>query len=84
MRYLRNKEMSDPNWVHRKQQDYFNLKAALQRFEWGGAFIPEACRNALWNIQMEIARMDEPIKAWKAEKPEYMTLRKPRAGRSGK
>lgn len=71
-RYLRNKEMSDPNWVHNKQQDFFNFKAALQRLEWGSAYLPKACNNAMWNIRMEVERMDEPIKSWKVEKPEWI------------
>lgn len=78
-KHLRNKEMSDPDWIHKKQQDWFALKAAWQRFEWGSAFIPQACRDAHWIIHCELDRMDEPMKAWKAEKPEWITLRSRKA-----
>lgn len=74
--YLTNKEMSDPDWVHKKQQDWFALKAAMQRFEWGCAYIPDACQQALHIIRVEIARIDEPMKAWKAEKPVWRTYRR--------
>lgn len=77
-RFLRNKEMSDPDWIHQKQQDFFNLKAAWQRFEWGSAFLPHGCTKAFWIIRTELERMDEPIKAWKAEKPCYITLKRKR------
>lgn len=75
-RYCLNKEMSDPDWVHKKQQDFFALKAAFQRFEFGAAFIPQACFDAHWIIRQEIQRMDEPMKAWKAEQPRYVELKK--------
>jgi hypothetical protein len=75
-RYCVNKEMSDPDWVHKKQQDYFALKSALQRFEWGSAYIPQACFDAYMIMRQEIERMDEPIKAWKAEKPRYKMIKK--------
>lgn len=70
-RHFINKEMSDPDWVHRKQQDYFALKSAFQRFEWGAAYIPVACYDSYRIIREEIIRMDEPMKIWKAEKPKY-------------
>lgn len=76
MKYIINKELSDPDWVHNKQQDYFNFKAALQRFEWGAAYIPEACRIALYNIRREVERMDDPIKAWKPVKKQWMNERR--------
>lgn len=66
-----NKEMSDPDWIHKKQQDFFALKAAFQRFQWGMAYIPSACFDAANIITRELDRMDEPMKAWKAEKPRY-------------
>lgn len=69
-----NKEMSDSDWIHKKQQchkDYFALKSAFQRFEWGAAYIPAACWDSYQIIQKELIRMDEPMKAWKAEKPRY-------------
>lgn len=72
-RVITNKEMSDPDWVHRKQQDYFALKNAFQRFEWGSAYIPQACFDSVWIIRKEIERMDEAMKVWQAEKPKYRT-----------
>jgi hypothetical protein len=75
-RYCMNKEMSDPDWIHKKQQDFFALKAAFQRFEWGSAYIPQACFDAYWIIRLEMSRMDEPMKAWKAEKPRYRAIKK--------
>jgi len=74
-KYLTNKEMSDPDWVHKKQQDYFALKSAFQRFEWGAAYIPDACFQSAQIIRVEIERMDEPMKAWKAERPMWKSLK---------
>lgn len=71
-KYLSNKEMSDPDWVHKKQQDFFALKNAFQRFEWGSAYIPQACFDAYFIIRREIDRMDESMKMWKAEKPVWI------------
>lgn len=70
-RYLLNKEMSDPDWVHKKQQDFFALKNAFQRFEWGSAYIPDACYDSANIIRAELNRMDESMKVWVAEKPRY-------------
>lgn len=75
-RYLLNKEMSDPDWIHRKQQDFFALKAAFQRFEWGSAYIPHGCFESHRIIGTELIRMDEPMKAWKVEKPRYFKKKK--------
>ncbi len=75
-KYLKNKEMSDPNWIHQKQQDFFNLKAALDRFEWGSSYLPVTCHSSTWHIRKEIERMDEPIKSWKVETPIWIKLKK--------
>lgn len=76
--YLMNKEMSDPDWIHKKQQDWFALKAAWQRFEWGSAFLPHGCSETFWIIRSELQKMDEPIKAWQAEKPRYLKKKGPK------
>lgn len=73
-KYLMNREMSDPDWIHKKQQDFFALKNAFQRFEWGCAYIPDACFQSAEIIRREMQRMDEPMKAWKAEKPKWKTF----------
>jgi hypothetical protein len=69
-KYLADKEMSDPDWIHKKQQDWFALKAAWQRFEWGSAYL-----ETFHIICRELDGMDEPIKAWKVEKPRYYNKR---------
>lgn len=80
-RYLRNREMSDPDWIHEKQQDWFALKAAWQRFEWGSAYLPHGVSEAFWKIRTELTYMDEPLKAWKAEKPQWITLHSRKRGK---
>lgn len=70
-RRLINKELCDPDWIHKKQQDFFALKNQFQRMEWGCAYIPDPCYESMRIIRDELIRMDEPMKAWKVEKPRY-------------
>lgn len=74
--YLINKEMSDPKWIYQKQQEFFALKNAFDRFTWGSAYIPVGCHEASLNIGKELGRMDESMKAWQPETPRY--LKRPR------
>lgn len=57
-------EMKDPEWIAKKRQEFFNLKNAVTRFEWGSAYIPEGCYSELYHIRRAIDRMDEPMKEW--------------------
>lgn len=81
MKYHANKELSDPDWIHKKQQDWFALKAAWQRFEWGSAFLPHGVFETFWIIRKELERMDEPIKAWQPEKPRFINIKKPKGAK---
>jgi hypothetical protein len=59
------REEETPAWIHRKQQEFVVLKNALQRFEWGSAYIPEGCWSELYHIRRAVDRMDEPMKIWR-------------------
>ena len=51
-------------WIQKKTQEFIALRGALETFEYGSAYLPEGCGNALYLIRRYVNWMDESIKQW--------------------
>ena len=52
-------------WRQKKTQEFIALKGVLETLEFGSAYLPEGCGNAMWIIRRYVNWMDESIKEWK-------------------
>lgn len=69
--YLMNDHMSNPEHVAEKRQDYFALKNAFSRMQWGSAYLPHPCFVEITRIERALVAMEEPMKYWEVEKPRW-------------
>lgn len=52
-------------WIAKKTQEFIAFKQALHMLEFGSAYLPEGCGNAMYMIARYVTWMAEAIKEWR-------------------